>query len=136
KINKVGFKLNFYVFPAIYVQMNEIYMISRKEKIIVHSFGLFVNFTFINLVQIINEFTVNNVSLTIAFMLFSSTMIWNLIPMLNSDGYKVLLAILYLDEYNNFIKNHWLVLSIQILGVLIALNTLIHWIKYWLKYLI
>lgn len=136
KINKIGFKLNFYVFPAIYVQMNEIYMISRKEKIIVHSFGLFVNFTFINLVQIINEFTVNNVSLTIAFMLFSSTMIWNLIPMLNSDGYKVLLAILYLDEYNNFIKNHWLVLSLQILGVLIALNTLIHWITYWLKYLI
>lgn len=75
-------------------------------------------------------------NLTIAFMLFSSTMTWNLIPMLNSDSYKVLLALLYLDEYSNFIKNHWLVLSIQIIGVLIALNTLIHWVSYWLKYLI
>ncbi|RZH99689.1 peptidase, partial [Staphylococcus condimenti] len=69
----------------------------------------------------------NNISLTLSYMLFSSTMIWNLVPMLNSDGYKIMLALLSLDEFSNFTKNHWLVLIFQIIGVSIALNTLIHW---------
>lgn len=134
KIDKVGFRLNFYVFPSFYVQMNETYLLSQIDKIIVHSFGLFVNFTFINLTQLLNILTINNYSLTLAYILFSSTMIWNLVPMLNSDGYKIMLASLSLDEFSNFTKNHWLVLIFQLIGVSIALNTLIHWIIYWSKY--
>jgi len=135
KIDKVGFKLNFYVFPAFYVQMNETYMLSQIDKIIVHSFGLFVNFALINFIQLLNILIINNISLTLSYMLFSSTMIWNLVPMLNSDGYKIMLALLSLDEFSNFTKNHWLVLIFQIIGVSIALNTLIHWVIYWSEYL-
>lgn len=125
KIDKVGFRLNFYVFPSFYVQMNETYMLSQIDKIIVHSFGLLVNFTFINFVQLFNILTINSCSLTLSYMLFSSTMIWNLVPMLNSDGYKIMLASLSLDEFSNFAKNHWFVLFFQIIGISIALNTLL-----------
>ncbi|MGX0021790.1 peptidase [Staphylococcus hominis] len=134
RIDKVGFRLNFYVFPSFYVQMNETYMLSRIDKIIVHSFGLFVNFLFINFIQLVNMFTFDSYSLTLAYLLFSSTMVWNLVPMLNSDGYKIMLASLSLDEFSSFTKNHWLVLIFQIIGITIALNTLIHWIIYWSKY--
>ena len=106
--------------------MNETYMLSRIDKIIVHSFGLFVNFTLINFVQLVNILVFDSYSLTLAYLLFSSTMVWNLVPVLNSDGYKIILASLSLDEFSNFTKNHWLVLIFQIIGITIALNTLIH----------
>lgn len=124
KIDRFGFRLNFYVFPSFYVQMNETYMLSRIDKIIVHSFGLFVNFTLINFVQLVNILVFDSYSLTLAYLLFSSTMVWNLVPVLNSDGYKIILASLSLDEFSNFTKNHWLVLIFQIIGITIALNTL------------
>ncbi len=91
-------------------------MLSRIDKIIVHSFGLFVNFMFINFIQLVNVCFFDNYSLTLAYLFFFSTMVWNLIPILNSDGYKIMLAALSLDEFNNFTKkpldnsnisNHW-----------------------------
>ena len=134
QFNKVGFKLNFYVFPSFYVQMNEIYMLSKKDKIIVHSFGLFINFLFINSIQLFNVVTIDNYGLTLAYLFFSSTMIWNLIPILNSDGYKIMLTALSLDEFEKIMRNHWLVIIFQFVGVVIALNTLIHWLIHWSKY--
>ncbi|MCY8314296.1 peptidase [Bacillus spizizenii] len=131
--DKFGFKLNFYVFPAFYVQLNETYMLSRNEKIIVHLFGLFINYFIINILEIINLFTISSEPLTMAFMLFSSTLLWNLVPILNSDGYKILLAFLSLDEYSRFKTNHWLVLTIQIIGVGLAVNSVVHWILYIIK---
>lgn len=41
-----------------------------------------------------------------------------------------MLAALSLDEFNNFTKNYWIILIFQIIGITIALNTLIHWIIY------
>ncbi|CUB43730.1 Putative peptide zinc metalloprotease protein YydH [Bacillus subtilis] len=128
--DKFGFKLNFYVFPAFYVQLNETYMLSRNEKIIVHLFGLFINYFIINILELINHFTISSEPLTVAFMLFSSTLLWNLVPILNSDGYKILLAYLGLDEYSRFKTNHWLVLTIQIIGVGLAVNSVVHWILF------
>ncbi len=131
--DKFGLKLNFYVFPAFYVQLNETYMLSRNEKIIVHLFGLFINYFVINTLEIINQFTISSESLTMAFMLFSSTLLWNLVPILNSDGYKILLAFLSIDEYSRFKTNHWLVLTIQIIGISLAVNSVVHWILYIVK---
>ncbi|EGQ4231189.1 peptidase, partial [Staphylococcus pseudintermedius] len=72
-------------------------------------------------------------ALTVAYMFFSSTLLWNLVPILNSDGYKIMMVALSLDEFNNFTKNHWLILIFQTIGVVIALNTIIHWVFYWIK---
>lgn len=133
--DKFGIKLNFYVFPAFYVQLNETYMLSRRDKILVHSFRLFINYTFINSLQLINLLFLQDYNLTLSFMLFSSTLIWNLIPMLNSDGYKIMLACLSLDEFSTFTKNHWIVLLVQCISLIIAINTLVHWLFYWSDYL-
>ncbi|MCI2791607.1 MULTISPECIES: peptidase [Staphylococcus] len=131
KFDKIGVKLNYLIFPAVFVQMNETYMLSRIDKIVVHSAGIFINFTIINIIQLINEFTLHSYTLSLAFIFFSSTMIWNLVPLLNSDGYKIMLASLSLDEFSHVTKNHWLVIIFQTIGLLIALNTLIHWLIYW-----
>lgn len=133
KIDKFGFRLNFYVFPSFYVQMNETYMLSKIDKIIVHSFGLFINIISINLLQLMNILIIDSYALTVAYMFFSSTLLWNLVPILNSDGYKIMMVALSLDEFNNFTKNHWLILIFQTIGVVIALNTIIHWVFYWIK---
>lgn len=131
--DKVGFKLNFYVFPAFFVQMNDTYMLSRNEKIIVHLFGLFINYLLVNTLEIVNQIAISSESLTKAYMFFSATLLWNLVPILNSDGYKILLAFLGMDEYSHFRTNHWLVRTIQVVGISIALNTVIHWILYFLN---
>lgn len=39
KIDSVGFKFN-YIFPSFFVRMNDTYLLSKKEKIIVHLGGL------------------------------------------------------------------------------------------------
>ena len=78
--------------------------------------------------------TIDNYGLTLAYLFFSSTMIWNLIPILNSDGYKIMLTALSLDEFEKIMRNHWLVIIFQFVGVVIALNTLIHWLIHWSKY--
>lgn len=44
-----------------------------------------------------------------------------------------MMVALSLDEFNNFTKNHWLILIFQTIGVVIALNTIIHWVFYWIK---
>jgi putative peptide zinc metalloprotease protein len=131
--NKIGFKLNFYVFPAFYVQMNDTYMLSRNEKIVVHLFGLFINYFVINTIEIVNISIIDSESLSKAFMFFSATLLWNFVPILNSDGYKILLAFLGLDEYKYFKTNHWIVRIIQIIGISIALNTVVHWILYFIN---
>lgn len=39
KPNKIGFKFN-YIFPAFYVQINEILMLDKIQKLYIHSGGL------------------------------------------------------------------------------------------------
>ena len=41
--DRFGFKLNYWVFPAFYVRMNDTHLLTQQEKIVVHSAGLFVN---------------------------------------------------------------------------------------------
>lgn len=60
KHQKIGFKMNYYIFPAIYVEMNEIYLISKNEKIIVHLAGLITNYLTINFIQVINLLFLKN----------------------------------------------------------------------------
>lgn len=70
KHQKVGFKLNYYIFPAVYVEMNEIYLLSKTEKIVVHLAGLLVNYGMINLFQVINILFFSNKIIDSAFIFF------------------------------------------------------------------
>ena len=70
KHQKIGFKMNYYIFPAIYVEMNEIYLISKNEKIIVHLAGLITNYLTINFIQVINLLFLKNKILDSSFIFF------------------------------------------------------------------
>lgn len=41
--DKVGFKLNYYVFPAFYVRMNDCHLLARRDRYVVHAAGVFIN---------------------------------------------------------------------------------------------
>lgn len=125
--NKVGFKMNYYVFPSMYVQLNDIYLISKNEKLIVHSAGIFINLITILVIQIINLFFINSLALSFSYVIFSIALAWNMVPVLNSDGYKILITLLNQDELENKKKNHWLIKVIQIIGVLLAIRSLLLW---------
>lgn len=127
KHQKVGFKLNYYVFPAVYVEMNEIYLLSRTEKIVVHLAGLVVNYLTINLFQIVNIMFYSSKTIDSAFIFFSYALLWNLLPILNSDGYKVLITLFNIDELDNKKKNHIIVKTIQGLSIFLAVWTVISW---------
>lgn len=127
KHNKVGFKMNFYVFPSFYVQLNDIYMLSKKEKLIVHSAGIYINLFIILTIQIINTLFLKMDMLSVSYIFFSLALLWNVIPVLNSDGYKILLTILNKDEFENSKKNHFIIKIIQIIGVLLAIRSVLLW---------
>ncbi|MGI2710425.1 hypothetical protein [Bacillus cytotoxicus] len=61
------------------------------------------------------------------FIFFSYAMWWNLIPVLNSDGYKILITIFNIEELENKRKNHILVKLIQVIGVILAIRSVMLW---------
>ncbi|AWC44902.1 peptidase [Bacillus cytotoxicus] len=47
--------------------------------------------------------------------------------MLNSDGYKILITIFNIEELENKRKNHILVKLIQVIGVILAIRSVMLW---------
>ncbi|ULG73138.1 peptidase [Macrococcus brunensis] len=131
KFNKVGIKLNYYIFPSFYVQMNEIYMLSKNEKIFVHMSGIIINLIFMTLIQTINFIWINSEELTRGYMYFMLDMVWNIAPFLNSDGYKTLITFLNMDEYTDRKENSSLIKFLQFLSILMVLHTLFNWIRFY-----
>lgn len=119
--------MNFYVFPSFYVQLNDIYMLSKKEKLIVHSAGIYINLFIILTFQIINTLFLKMDMLSVSYIFFFLALLWNVIPVLNSDGYKILLTLLNKDEFENSKKNHLIIKIIQIIGVLLAIRSVLLW---------
>lgn len=128
KHNKIGFKMNYYIFPSVYVGIDDIYMISKQEKILVHSAGLFINYSFINLLELGNRLFWHSDVLHASFFLVSYSLLWNVIPLLNSDGYKILTTCLSSYETKDKMKNSLLVKGIQLISLGIVVWTLIGWI--------
>lgn len=116
KIGKIGLKFN-YIFPCIFVNMNECYMLTKSEKIICHSMGIFINSMF-NFICIILYLNTNMLIYYNMFYVLGVGIIYNFLPFLNSDGYKVLISLLNINEYkikkynNRFIKTIKLINSI------------------------
>ena len=119
KVDKIGFKFN-YIFPSFYVRMNDSYLLSKKERLIVHSggimFSLLVN-TFIFLIGIIS----NNTLLIYLSKYMSVDIIFNSLPMMNSDGYKVILSLRGVEEKKTFVENNRLIKSIKAINILFVI---------------
>lgn len=125
KYNKIGFKMNYYVFPGVYVQMNELHMLSKYEKVVVHGAGIFLNLICINLLQVLNFTYIHSNELLIAFLVFKYSLIWNIIPLLNSDGVKILMTLTNQTEKTNFRSNGFLIRGVKIISSLFAVKFMI-----------
>lgn len=93
-IDKVGMKMNYGVFPAFYVRMNKVYLLPKRDRIVVHSAGLFANVCLGAGTILINNIFFQNAVLFSAVNIFTYGIIWNLLPILKSDGQKILFTIL------------------------------------------
>lgn len=95
--DKVGVKLNFAVFPAVYVRMNDVHLLHRNDKIVVHTAGLLVN-GIVNLILLLACLAGFVPELALAVVLYTPGLLANSLPLLRSDGHKTLLAALGINE--------------------------------------
>lgn len=134
KAGKIHFKFN-YIFPALYVNVNEIYLLTKNEKIIVHSAGIFVNLFFNTVLFCFFLFNTNSVLnyFYIGILSISWSTIYNLIPFLNSDGYKLLLCLINRREYKENCKNglivriiKWVNIVFSLFYLMLVINDILH----------
>lgn len=120
-----GFKLNHYVFPAFYVRMNQSLLLSRPEQVVVHASGVAVNLVTNAVVLAVNAVTVRSAALDVAAQLTFIAVVWNVVPMLNSDGYRVMLALTRTDATRRLDANpRWLIV-VKAFGIVFILFVVI-----------
>lgn len=119
KIDKIGFKFN-YIFPSFFVRMNDTYLLTKKEKIIVHSGGVLFSLLINSFLFLIGKFFENILFIYLAKYM-AVDIIVNSIPMMNSDGYKVVLAIKGIEETKYFTENSKLVKMVKLINLLFVL---------------
>ena len=125
--NKFGFKIN-YIFPSFYVRINEVYMLDKFEKLYVHSAGL-MNSLILNVTTFfVGKILNNNIFIYISVYM-SMTIVYNLIPFLNSDGYKMLITIANKTEKRNTKNNSKLILVFKILDIVFVLAYTIYFLN-------
>lgn len=123
KIDKFGFKFN-YIFPSVYVRMNDAHMLSRNEKILVHSTSLYVNMV-INLICIFIGYKFKIYNLLVVCQVFVFGILMNFVPILNSDGYKTMLSIFMYNEKKEKIYNSKFIKILSAINIFIAVVYLV-----------
>jgi len=116
---KIGFKFN-YIFPAFYVRMNEVYLLDKIEKVYVHSAGLMVSL-FMNGIVFLLGFYLHNHLLKYlgAYVVFDIFM--NALPLMNSDGYKILITLLNLNEKKKMMESSKIIIAFKGLNYIICI---------------
>ena len=81
KSGKIKFKFN-YLFPSAFVNINEAYLLTKAEKIMVHTAGIFVNLIFNSIIFSVLIFTrVNFLQIIyLGILSISWSIVYNLIP--------------------------------------------------------
>lgn len=105
--------------------MNDAYMLTSIEKIIVHSAGIYVN-VFLNSIIIMLAYIFRINILFAATQLYTFGIIMNTAPVLNSDGYKVMLAIFMYNEKKDKIYNLFFVKLVGYLNILLEICYLVN----------
>ncbi len=119
RIDKVGFKMHYYILPAFYVRMNQSHLLSKHERMIVHGAGAFVNLT-VNLVLILTLWD-RFPDLNVALKFVGWAIAINALPVLNSDGYRVVLALADHAERRSIHQNpHWIIMVKYLSVVLVS----------------
>jgi len=98
RADKVGIKMHYYVFPAFYIRMNQSLLLGRREKVIVHGAGLAANLVANIALFAANRLYFHSGGLALALQFISFALLTNAVPALNSDGYRMMLALLATNE--------------------------------------
>ncbi len=112
-INKIGFKFN-YIFPSFFVRMNDLYFFNKREKILVHTNGLFLNLTVNTLIMLLGLMT-RNIYLIAISKYMCIDIFYNTLPFLNSDGYKILITLFDSYELKSLSNSSLLIKIIKII---------------------
>lgn len=118
--DKVGFKLNYYVFPAFYVRMNDAHLLTRRDRYVVHTAGIFINSLVTSFAFLTLYFGSLGQDWLFAFSWYSISMAYNCIPILNSDGFKAFLSLTGNRETRHFKDNNKMVKIIIIISCVAA----------------
>lgn len=118
--DKVGFKLNYGVFPAFYVRMNDSHLLVRTDRYVVHSIGIVINGIITIIAFAILWIIPLGSNWLFVFAWYAIAMAYNCIPILNSDGFKSLLVLVNQREAKSFQDNSLLVQAIIIISYCVA----------------
>lgn len=121
RIDGVGFKMNHWVFPAFYVRMNQSRLIGRPEQVVVHGAGAAANLAMNALLLAVNALWLGwDVLTSCAHFVFVS-IAWNLVPVLGSDGYRILLAVTGTQAARSLRNNPVWLIALKIVSVGLAI---------------
>ena len=129
KADKVGFKLHFVVLPAFYVRMNESLLLSKYEKVVVHSAGIGANVILNSIAIVVNIAVLHSDGLLFAIQLMVLSLVFNAVPFLNSDGYRVILALTGTNELKSKLANPWWVKALKLTSVVLVLWYTWSWVS-------
>lgn len=93
-----------YIFPTIFVRMNDVYLLTKEEKIMVHIAGISTN-VIMNSMVMIFAYIIQNDFLFAITQFYVIGIMMNIAPVLNSDGYKILLTFNSSNEKKEKVHN-------------------------------
>lgn len=130
--DRIGVKLNHGVFPAVYVRMSQTILLDRSEQAVVHLAGIASNVVSLAALLVFNERWIGSTSLTFAIHLTTLLLGWNLIPVLGSDGFRVLLALGRIDAARGFRHNPLWLNILRVASMAAAACVVLHLVlTYW-----
>lgn len=121
-VDKIGFKLHYFVLPAFFVRMSQSVLLTKHERVAVHSAGIIANLLVNIPLVIANTVWIQSEPLWTVLRFATVALLLNALPVLNSDGYRVMLAWANIHEKKSLSLNpRWVqglkAVSIVIVGV-------------------
>lgn len=118
-LDSFGFKFN-YIFPSFYVRMNDTNLLAQNEKIVVHSGGLLFSLI-LNTFIFISGLVFHSQILIYIGKYMAFDILLNSVPILNSDGYKILITLFNVRVKKKKTSNSKIVNYINIINIIIVL---------------
>lgn len=97
-VDKFGFRFEYRILPTFYVRVNKVLLLPPTRRIVVHLAGVFIN-SIVNTILLIQAQFINaNPYFTTVLCIYSFSIVFNSLPLLNTDGYRAFLCILGINE--------------------------------------
>lgn len=122
-----GIKINYYIFPAFYIRMNDVNLLHKRQKFTIHSSGVLANCITNNIV-LAYAMHQQSWNLIVVACWFGIGILWNAIPLLDSDGYKALLAILSEQQTKDRRNNCQIIKAINTINTIVVIIYIIYYL--------